>query len=493
MRRKLLLIIGLLSLTAAAYAAGGIKFDKARYGVSAGQSVKIEYNLPKEGKVSVRCGEGWTATVEPNGGRHGYITVTAPDPAANPDIVASVIYPGGDQSLSKLNIMVADPYTDATRPKAKLQIWGGLSELNTTQEDYQKAADAGFTIITLEGGEAIDMNGDGVKDDNDLVETIRYKLGLIKNAGLKYTLHHVWNKDVVDLVKDDPDCLMIHIFDEPGLDKMPWLKERSEWVKKYAPEKPVHVNLHPEASMRAMGTDCYRDYIQKMVDNSGTEILSYDQYPIMADKTIMDYWYKCMEVNSDIARRKGIPFWAFTASCYMEDEGRYMPDMANMRLQVYTDMAYGAEVVQYFVYRAYSVATLAPIMADGSYTELYDLLKEFNPEVHKRAFVFDGGKVTKTRFVGLTPWYCMPLVASELPGQIASVECDKTALVSFEENGGNDYLVIVNADCFSKCTVSVDFKERCYTIDRSGAFTLQEPGKRDFVLDEGDMLVVKYR
>ena len=85
------------------------------------------------------------------------------------------------------------------------------------------------------------------------------------------------------------------------------------------------------------------------------------------------------------------------------------------------------------------------------------------------------------------------LLKKELPAQIASVDCDKTALVSFAENNGNDYLVIVNADCFSKCTVSIDFKQMCYTIDRSGVFTAQEPGKRDFTLDEGDMLVVKYR
>ena len=65
--------------------------------------------------------------------------------------------------------------------------------------------------------------------------------------------------------------------------------------------------------------------------------------------------------------------------------------------------------------------------------------------------------------------------------------------MGFEENNGNDYLVVVNSDCFSKCKVSVDFTQLCYTIDRTGAFTEQQPGKRDFVLDEGDMLVIKYR
>lgn len=471
----------------------GLQFDKARYGISAGESITVEYTLPREGKVEVNAGEGWKASVEPNGGRHGIITLTAPDPATNADVWVVPIYPGGSELATKLNVMVKDPYTEATRPKAKLQIWGGLADVNTSQEDYNKAADAGFTIITLEGGEALDMDGDGQRSEEDMLATIRYKLELIRNAGLKYTLHHPWHPGVLEMVKDDPDCLMVHIYDEPGLWQIPFLKERKAWVKQYAPEKPVHINLHPEASIRAMGTDNYRDYIQTMARECDMEILSYDQYPIMDDKTIMNYWYKCMEVNSDVARTKGIPFWAFTASCYMEDEHRYMPDMANMRLQVYTDFAYGAEVVQYFVYRGYAVATLAPITSEGKYTELYDLMKEFNAEMHKRAFVFDGGKVTKTRFTGLTPWNCLPLLQSELPKEIASIQSDRTALVGFEENNGNDYLVVVNGDCFTKCTVTVEFNELAYTIDRTGAFTEQQPGKRDFVLDEGDMLVIKYR
>ena len=468
-------------------------FEQPRYAVSAGETITVPYSLDGEAKVSVTAGEGWKAEVTPNGGRRGEVVITAPDPALAPDIVLTAIAPGGEVVTKKIPLMVKDPFTAATRPKAKLQIFGGLPATNNTQEDYNKAAEAGFTIITLEGGEAYDMDGDGERTDDDMLATVSHKLDMIRKAGLKYTLHHPWLPGVVEMVKDDPDCLMIHIFDEPGLWLIPDLKARKEWVKQYAPDKPVHINLHPEASIRAMGTDCYRDYIQTMVDGCDMEILSYDQYPIMADRTIMNYWYKCMEVNSDIARKKGIPFWAFTASCYMEDEHRYMPDMANMRLQVYTDFAYGAEVVQYFVYRAYTVSTLAPLMADGTYTELYDLMKEFNAEMHKRAFVFDGGKVTKTRFAGLTPWNCRPLLASELPQQIASVSCDKTALVGFEENNGNDYLAIVNGDCFSKCTVTVDFADLAYTIDRTGAFTEQQPGKRDFVLDEGDMLVIKYR
>ena len=139
MKRPLLLFVALLAVTSLAFGQGRIQFDKQRYAVSAGESVDVEYTLPKEGKVNVKTSDGWTAEVIPNGGRHGFIKITAPDPATAPDLMVFAVIPGEDDALARLNVMVKDPYTEATRPKANLQIWGGLSAFNTTQEDYNKA------------------------------------------------------------------------------------------------------------------------------------------------------------------------------------------------------------------------------------------------------------------------------------------------------------------------------------------------------------------
>ena len=73
------------------------------------------------------------------------------------------------------------------------------------------------------------------------------------------------------------------------------------------------------------------------------------------------------------------------------------------------------------------------------------------------------------------------------------MDSDVTALVSFEENAGGDYLIMVNSSVTQKCTATIEFASSVYTIDRTGAFIEQLPGKRDFVIDEGDMLVIKYR
>ncbi|MBR3743737.1 MAG: beta-galactosidase [Bacteroidales bacterium] len=495
MRKLLFLLLALLLATAGLFAKESIKFDRARYGVSAGDSVTIKYSLPSEGKVALRCSDGWSARVIPNGGLGGSIVLTAPDPAPKPDIMVDVIYPGGEEQFINLDILVKDPYTAATRPRVDLLPFGGLDPVNTTQEDYQKVADAGFTMITLEGGEKLDMNGDGVRDGEDMLPTIRFKLDLIKKAGLKYSLHHPQHAEVIDFLKDDPDLMMIHIFDEPGLQLIPMLRQRRDWIKSIAPNVPVHINLHPHASIRALGTDYYTDYVRKMVEGTKMDIVSYDHYPVLIDGSVMNEWYRCLEANYQVGKENNIPVWLFVASCGMDYErpARQLPTMENLRLQVYTDLAYGAPVVQYFVYRSYSPLCVAPITHDGKYTYLYDLVKDFNAEVHRRGFVFAGGTVPKVRFTHLTPYYCLPLISDDMPAEIPFVDTDKTALVSFVENGDNRYLVLVNSSCTEKFTAEVEFASMVYTIDRDGLFTEHQPGREKFVVDKGDILVIKYR
>ena len=52
---------------------------------------------------------------------------------------------------------------------------------------------------------------------------------------------------------------------------------------------------------------------------------------------------------------------------------------------------------------------------------------------------------------------------------------------------------MVNSSCTQKCTATVEFNSPVYTIDRNGEFAEHQPGKEKFVMDEGDMLVIKYR
>ncbi|MBQ3659119.1 MAG: hypothetical protein II963_03055, partial [Bacteroidales bacterium] len=93
----------------------------------------------------------------------------------------------------------------------------------------------------------------------------------------------------------------------------------------------------------------------------------------------------------------------------------------------------------------------------------------------------------------LTPQGCLPLIKSDLPEEIVSLETSNTALVSFFENQGGKYIAVVNSSCKQNFALDVEFADMAYTIDRNGDYSEQQPGKKHFIIDDGDMLVIKYR
>ena len=85
------------------------------------------------------------------------------------------------------------------------------------------------------------------------------------------------------------------------------------------------------------------------------------------------------------------------------------------------------------------------------------------------------------------------LTKGDLPDAIGDIAASGSAVVSFVGNSGNEYIAICNKSWQEKLNVDLTFNREVYTIDRDGIFTEQQPGKSTFVIDEGDMLVVKWR
>ena len=205
-----------------------------------------------------------------------------------------------------------------------------------------------------------------------------------------------------------------------------------------------------------------------------------------------DSWYHSLNVIYDTAKRHNIPFWAFIQSC--REYTRVDPTLETIRLQGNINLAYGAQCNQYFVWKATSGTDYAPIMNDGTYKPVYDDVKEYNRELRNREFVFSGCSVNAVRHLGTNySIHGLGLDVALLPEAVSGIATDSSALVSFIENSGNEYVVICNKDYKTKLSAKVTFTREVYTIDREGAFTLQQPGETLFTIDEGDMLVVKWR
>ena len=77
------------------------------------------------------------------------------------------------------------------------------------------------------------------------------------------------------------------------------------------------------------------------------QLLSFDHYPVVGD-TCRPEWYENLEIFSDEARKAGKPFWAFSLAT--SHGPNPVPTPAMLRLQVYSDLAYVAQGIQYFTY-----------------------------------------------------------------------------------------------------------------------------------------------
>lgn len=369
----------------------------------------------------------------------------------------------------------------------------GFRDDASTAYNFQKLTEAGLDMLTLEMDQS----------------TARLQLDLAADAGLKilavlapYTDH----QDIAEVDFDKVDELVTrfkshpalygwHICDEPGISRIPDLKCIKEHIEALDPDHPVYINLNPLGSIRALGTDFYRDYVETYARDCNLTLLSYDCYPAM-DYGVLNWWYMCNEAVLATCRKYGIPFWGFAATCWIDREGpnnmHAKPTLENVRLTVNTHLAYGAQAIQYFTIRDFGGTSWAPMMRE-QWTDAYDLLKEANLEMKRREKVFAGGQVVKTRFTGLTPFACLPLIEEDLPQAISSLDSDYTALVSFVENSDARYLVVVNSSWTEKCNVSLNLARPCEIIDRTGAVRQCPEGKNVLVIDEGDMLIVRYR
>lgn len=474
-------------------------FDKGRYSVDAGGSVTIHYKLPEASDVEVSATNGWSASVTGRGSAEGDIVVSVPDPAAMGEVVATAVGESGSRCATALNVMIRDPYTDATRPDFLTVGYYGFKPYNASLENYRKLADAGIKAITIE------------TDTDDYMQQLNWA----HQVGMKgimvvwpYAERYEYDPenykgldDIINELKDHPATLAYHIYDEPSTAMIPSLKIRKEKIESLDPVHPVYINLGPDASPQGLGVDYYHDYVEAFARDCKVKLLSYDMYPIRPEDDpdypdgIVGYWYQCQEAVSSISKKYGIPFWGFAASCWIDKEQHLFakPTVENLRMQIYTNLAYGAQAQEYFTIVQYGGTDYSPMLLDGTWTGAYDTLKEANLEMLKRGYIFTGCTMDRVRYTNLVPAHCQKLAQHDLPPQIASLSTKGNGMVSFIENRGNEYVVVCNRSFDENNTLSLELNDMVYVIDREGAFIECPAGESSFDMEAGDMLVIKVK
>ena len=479
-------------------------FDKAKYGVDAGSTVSIPYTLQEAATVTVSAKEGWSAVVKASGPAEGTIEVTAPDPASPVDLVATAVTESGLQAAVILPVLVRDPYTDATRTTVGALAYYCLYSELATDYHFQKLAECGMNMITIEE-----------VDNWETQLTLAHKYGIkgvlfvngsagdyYRSGGTSPRLEQIITK-----AKSYPALAGYQIWDEPSTDNISQIRYEKDAIESFDsdPQHPVYVNLHPSsASKHSLGVEDYFEYVESFVTGCNLKLITFDQYPVFQGY-IDPSWPRSLVAVRESALRHNIPFWAFTCCCREWD--REDPTLETMRLQCNTNLAYGAQVNQFFVYRSTSGTDYAPLQTwewkDGivggtkvgvvKYTTAYDACKAYCTEMHNRGYVFAGSDVKAVRKTQVMDAWNESLSIKDLPPQIASLFTSREAVVSIVENNGNEYLVVVNSLWNWTQQVAIDLNDVVYMIDHDGNFTELQPGISRFDLEGGDMLVFKYR
>lgn len=470
-------------------------FDKELYGVDAGGSVTVNYTLPEESTVEVSVIGGWSATT--TGGAEGSVTVSCPDPAQHGEVVVTATSVSGLRTAATLPIMVRDPYSDATRPKIDAMGYYSFKPWNATLENYQKLADAGITMVTVETDEEdylhqMDLaRAVGIK----VLAVIGWATGSWYDAMSEESLKRL--KDLIDSLKDRPELYGYHIYDEPSVNLIYQLMAIEDKMLELDPDHPIYVNLHPNASAGSLGVNNYYDYVEAFASMMHLKQLSFDIYPVLDNGLTQSDWHMCLSTVASAAKRYGMPLWTFAASCWIDKEAvllhRAKPNVANILLQVYTNLAYGAQMVQYFTIQDYGGTSYAPIMRDGTWTQAYDDLKTANLTMQKRAFVFKGCNVIKIRQLGNAESHENALSILDFPPEIKSMWVSHSATVSFVENGGDRYMAVVNNYWPIDQVIAIELNEPAYLIGSDGQFKELDAGITHISLPMGDMVVIKYR
>lgn len=357
-------------------------------------------------------------------------------------------------------------------PKGEIPImaWGSIPADQLTDANFEALREAGINV---------NFSYHGFRNVSDVKRLLR--LGAKHGIKSMVTCPQLEkNTDsVVRALKGEKGLAGYFLVDEPRVDQFPRLAAWAKRIKKADDKHLLYLNLFPYFAPNftdsATFGGTWEDYIERFVNEVALPFVSWDIYPVTT-KGIRPYWYRNLEVMRKVCERHGLPFWAFALSVpHTAGAATYpMPTLEQLRLQMYTNLAYGAQGLQYFTYwcpppydRGCDYHE-APIDDHGVRTDGYEVTRTMNLEIQKRAFVFLGCKVKAVNHLGGE----IPEGTTELATLPQGVDTLRVLnggiVVSQIENGGRRFLVLVNRSWQDPADLRLHFSVPARLIRRDG-------------------------
>jgi hypothetical protein len=217
-----------------------------------------------------------------------------------------------------------------------------------------------------------------------------------------------------------------------------------------------------------------------------------------------------LEFFANKYQKEGRPFWAFALTtsylAYSNDavqpsledfyqlyktykpEKTYVhgiPTLADLRLQVNSNLAYGAQGIEYWSFRGFG----SPLDAQGKRTIVFEHLQKLNREIQNLSDIFLGSKLVSVAHTGLQiPNGTKRL--GKLPASITLLETQgEGAIVSWLENGKNSFLLIVNRDFKQKMKLIISTTDDVKRVMKTGETLSAQEFSPVTEVEPGDMLI----
>jgi hypothetical protein len=339
-------------------------------------------------------------------------------------------------------------------PPLPIWAWHGVPAVDATPERFQELADAGFTLS---------FNGapDAATQTKMLDAAHKAGVQLLISLPELQTAPEVTARQF----KAHPALAGYYLRDEPPAGAFAELGAWTKRIQSVDDMHPCYVNLLPTYGNPGMWeTPDYQTYVDRFIAEVPTPMLSFDHYPIRrtgADPStdvVNPDFYQNLEICSAAARNANRQLQAF--ALLVAHNPYPIPTIEHLRLQAYSDLAYGAQVLQYFTYWT-PVSDVwnfheAPIAVDGKRTPTYDLVKTFNAELQAVRGVFVGSHVESLGHTGdLLP------AGTTRYDSIAPVKTLFTTgqgvVASHLAKENQRYLVLVNRDVQQPTMATVEF------------------------------------
>lgn len=377
--------------------------------------------------------------------------------------------------------------------------WHGVRAEHATEERFKEAENMGITINYSRMGNVETAL-------KALDEAARTNVKLIIECDELYNSSK--RRDAVRALMNHPALEGYFCADEPRPDKFGEIATMMNEIRLLDTEHICYANLFPTGGpdhYAALGVKDYREYVQKYLDTCPATFLSFDKYPVVNDGTgniyVLAEWYQALEIASDEARKHGFDLWTFMLTC--PHTSYPQPTVDHLRLQAYSNLAYGSQVLQCFTYWTPEVADPefwnyrnAPIEEDGTRTETYDIVKSVLDEIQTVAWIFEDCTVEGVWH--LAPEGTVPTETKELtemPEMVEdiSVADEEKALVSILKNHGYTFLLFQNTDVNNACRSYIKMKPGARCVMKDGSVVPAEDVNPMSILSPGDVRIYMWK